>query len=138
MGFRLIAEDRNAGIRIRSGGSPGAEIEYHVWHVEGPGFAFDLDTSVTSETVNNCRKVRLAPSIALIDYLLHGPGRPEDRKAIVDGIEDGLRLLFPTSFRLPFFFERGVAVSVKIVQGKPKAEAVEAPGLWDAVRAPKA
>jgi hypothetical protein len=132
MGFVIVTIDERAGIKIKSLGSRGPEIESHHWRVDTKDFSFELSTYVCdkSEAVRGIRKVLLSPTVKLLEYLMRGPGEAADRKAMIDNVQQGLKLLFRCSyFRDAFFFERGSAV--KFDNSTGRFVTVDAPGLWD-------
>ena len=131
------ALDEETGIRIKTLGARGPEIENQTWQVSFGDLCFEFSTRVGDEddNVGGKRRVRISPSLALIDYLNSGPGISSERKAHADRMVEGIAFLTPVvHFRLAIFFSKGVALAARRVGDRVLFDTIDAPGLWDAER----
>jgi hypothetical protein len=105
--YQNEAFDAETGMRIRSLGARGPEIENHVWKIEVSGQSFEFHTYVMEKSDSGVYSVLLTPNKSLLGYI-NNPDFPVDaRKNILRVAIEGLYFIFPTYFTPPICFRKG-------------------------------
>jgi hypothetical protein len=101
------AFDAETGMRIRSLGARGPEIETHFWKVELSDRNFEFSTSVMEKSDSGIYNVLLTPGRLFLSHI-NNPDIPlDDRRNLLKIVIDGLYFIFPTYFKAPICFRKG-------------------------------
>lgn len=130
--FQNEAIDSHPGVRLKSRGARGPEIERQIWAVEISGQEFEFETYILGEERDGIQEVLLSPSRQFIEYIDDHTALTEtDRMKLLRNIVEGLYFIFPTYFRAPFRFRKSYPIAAQSEAGQMRFGTIHG-RVWDA------